>query len=59
MQKKTCTISIPTGICYCYKLIQGFRVTCLLTGQYTTKENGTITDVIYSDIGSEFAVRIR
>ena len=30
----------------CYKLIQGFRVTCLFTGQYTTEEHGTITDVI-------------
>ena len=31
---------------YCYKLIQRFRVTCLFTGQCTTKTYGTITDVI-------------
>ena len=31
----------------CYKLVQRFRVTCLFTGQYTTKAYGTITDVIY------------
>ena len=30
----------------CNKLVQGFRVTCLLTGQYNTKGYGTITDVI-------------
>ena len=29
-----------------YKLLQGFRVTCLFTGQYNTKGYGTITDVI-------------
>ena len=32
--------------CSCYELIQGFRVTCLLTGQYNPKCYGTITDVI-------------
>ena len=31
---------------YCYKLVQGFRVTCLLAGQYNTNVYGTITDVI-------------
>ena len=40
----------------CYKLVQGFRVTCLLqgfrvtclfTGQYNTKVYGKITDLIY------------
>ena len=31
---------------YCYKLIQRFRVTGLITGQYTTGYFGTFTDVI-------------
>ena len=31
---------------------QGFRVTCLFTGQYTTDAYGTITDVILWIIGS-------
>ena len=31
---------------YCYKSVQSFRVTCLFTGQYNTKDNDTITDVI-------------
>ena len=31
---------------YCYKLVQGFRVTCLFTGQYNTKGYDMITDVI-------------
>ena len=31
----------------CYKLIQRFRVTGLLAGQYNTKLHGTITDVMY------------
>ena len=35
---------------YCYKLIQGFRITWLFTGQYNTKSYGTITDVIYCSI---------
>ena len=30
----------------CYKLVQGFRVTCFITGQYNTKGYGTITGVI-------------
>ena len=30
----------------CYKLEQGFRVTCLFTGQHNTKVYDTITDVI-------------
>ena len=30
----------------CYKLGQGFRVTCLFTGQYNTKGYDKITDVI-------------
>ena len=30
----------------CYKLVEGFRVTCLLTGQYNTKGYDTITDFI-------------
>ena len=29
-----------------YKLVQGFRVTCLFTRQYNTKGYDTITDVI-------------
>ena len=36
--------------CHYYKLVQGFRVTCLFTGQYKTKGYGTITDSIYSTI---------
>ena len=31
----------------CYKLVQGFRVTCLFAGQYNTKGYDTITDVLY------------
>ena len=30
----------------CYKLVQGFRVTCLFTGLYNIKGYDTITDVI-------------
>ena len=30
----------------CYKSIQSFRVTCLFTGQYGTREYGTIAGVI-------------
>ena len=30
----------------CYKLVHGFRVTCLFTGQYNTKGYDTITEVI-------------
>ena len=30
----------------CYKLEQGFRVTCLFTGQYNTKGYDMVTDVI-------------
>ena len=30
---------------YCYKLIQLFRVTCFIAGQYNTKYYGTFTDV--------------
>ena len=30
----------------CYKLIQMFRVTCFITGQYNTGYYGTFTDVI-------------
>ena len=32
----------------CFKLVQGFRVKCLITGQHNTKGYGTITD----DIGT-------
>ena len=32
---------------YCYKSVQSFRVTCLFTGQYDTREYGTIAGVIY------------
>ena len=38
-------LSMPALI-YCYKLVQGFRVTCLFTGQYNTKGYVAITDVI-------------
>ena len=31
---------------YCYKLIQLFRVTCFIAGQYNTGYYGTFTDVI-------------
>ena len=31
---------------YCYKLVQGFRVTFLFIGQYNTKGYDTVTDVI-------------
>ena len=30
----------------CYKLVQGFRVTCLFNGQYNTKGYAMVTDVI-------------
>ena len=30
----------------CYKLVQGFRVTCFINGLYNTKGCGTITDDI-------------
>ena len=33
---------------FCYKLVQSFRVTCLFTGQYDTREYGTIAGVIFS-----------
>ena len=33
---------------YCYKLVQGFRVTCLFTDQYNTKGYDMITDVIFT-----------
>ena len=32
----------------CYKVVQALRVYCLFTGQYNTKECGTIMDVILS-----------
>ena len=32
---------------YCYKSVQRFRVTCLFTGQYDTREYGTIAGVLY------------
>ena len=32
---------------YCYKLVQGFRVTCLFTGPYNTKGYYTITNVFF------------
>ena len=34
---------------YCYKLIQGFRVTCFIAGQYNTDVLGHITGIIYKD----------
>ena len=34
------TLDVPL----CYKLVQGFRVICFITGQYNTKGYGTITD---------------
>ena len=30
---------------YCYKLVQGFNVTCLFTGQYNTKGYEMVTDM--------------
>ena len=33
--------------CNCYKLVQGFKVTCLFTGQNNTKGCDTITDVMF------------
>ena len=45
---KLFNISSPLGTFnyYAIKLIQGFRVTCLFTGQYNTEGYGTITHVI-------------
>ena len=37
-----------TKTCICYKLVQGFRVTCLFTCQYNTKGYDMIIDVKYS-----------
>ena len=36
----------------CYKFVQGFKVTCLFTGQYNTKGYDMITDVIQLLAGS-------
>ena len=36
--KKSFSIS-----CICYELVQGFWVTCFITGHYNTKDYGTIT----------------
>ena len=36
----------------CYKLIQRFRVTGLFAGQHNTELHGTITDLIYTIVGS-------
>ena len=41
-----------TTLHQCYKLIQRFRVIGLFAGQYNTKLHGTITDVIYTIVGS-------
>ena len=38
--------SNPSNLNNCYKLVQGFRITCLFTGQYHTKGYDTITDDI-------------
>ena len=38
---------------YCYKLVQGLRVTFLFTGQYITKGYDTITDVIWLLVGQD------
>ena len=32
---------------HCYELVQSFRVTCLFTGQYETREYGKIAGVNY------------
>ena len=34
---------------YCYKSVQRFRVTCLFTSQYDTREYGTIAGVKYNN----------
>ena len=44
-----CQIRIGNKLAFwtnCYKSVQSFRVTCLFTGQYDTKEYGTIAGVI-------------
>ena len=49
MTKNEYQSEIPKAeLCYFggYKLVQGFRVTCLFIGQYNTKGYGTITDVV-------------
>ena len=38
----------------CYKLVQGFRVTCLFTGQCNTKNYDMVTDIIQLLVGSAF-----
>ena len=45
----------------CYKLVQGFRVTCLFTGRYNTKGYDTITDVIFrrSDMVTKIYLRLK
>ena len=37
---------------YCNKVMQVFMVTGLFAGQHNTKLHGTITDVIYTIVGS-------
>ena len=37
---------------YCFKLIQRLRVTCFIAGQYNPKLHDTITDLIYTIVGS-------
>ena len=44
---------------YCYKLVQGFRVMCFITGQYNTKGYGTITDVICEWLDQDLLGRIQ
>ena len=36
---------------YCYKVMQDFMVTGLFAGQHNTKLHGTITGVIFANLG--------
>ena len=38
-------MNVKSTMYLCYKLVQGFRVTCLFTGKYNTKGYDMITDV--------------
>ena len=38
--------------CICYKVMQVFMETGLFAGQHNTELHGTITDVLYTIVGS-------
>ena len=40
-------VPCPNKLAICFKLVQGFMVTCLFTGQYNTKGYDTITATVF------------